>query len=469
MVNTVIGRFRTLDAAKYFEANSEVHLRVSTLYDYCQEELGTSPTSVIDKDAYQTKLFQREVASNCLKKVLDEKRLRIDQWDKEEVDQEKKSTTIPRVIDKPDLIEHFVDLICSEIGVTIKGRDLVNNRKRYVESEKPLSRLHGHLTQNERSVVFDVFVEYNRQMFEEYEVLDSDDIALSVLGHFRTPLWEMKRKRSGYDFLLVDEAQLFNENERLLFHLLTKGDKSYLPIALALDEAQELRGAISAGFGRLGIENISNQMLNTVHRSTKEILSLAFFVIQRTTDLFTTEFPDFTSGTLSLASSDHPLASKPKVINQGETANLPKALLRVIRELRRINTRQIAIIVHADKYWNEIEEFFMKGNRELNVHIQLKRGETIERNHPIIVIARPETVGGQEYDAVICVGLEKGILPPNVGPHSGLSATLEQQAYREMYLSFTRARYQLIIMISKDAQLSPVLGNAVRAGYISQE
>ena len=454
MANTVRNRFMTLGASEFLNPGSSQYREISTLFEYCRSNLDLPFTSIIDKDAHQTKAYQREMVLDCTNRVF-----------KNNIDEVSKSPLFSQLLEK-DYLVAFVDLISSEIAVTIKGRDLTNSRNRYVESEKPLSRLHHLLSQSERRILFDIYVAYHHLVFEQHEVLDSDDVALTLLGRLRTPLWEMKRRKHGFDFVFVDETQLFNENERLLFSFLTKGDRDYIPIVLALDEAQELRGAVSSGFGILGIENLSNQMLYSVHRSTRGILALAFFIIQRTTDLFSTEFPDFTSDTVTLVPDDHPLAKDPKLVVRGESPNISKSVLKEVRALRKEKIKQIGIVVHSEKYWAEIQDLLMGDRKQLNLIVHTTRGEAFDPKQSVIVLTRPESVGGQEFDAVISVGLEKGMVPRNVSNHGGLSAALEQQALREMYLAFTRARYRLIIVNSKESTPNSVIQAAINAGLI---
>jgi superfamily I DNA/RNA helicase len=354
-------------------------------------------------------------------------------------------------------------MLVSEIGVAIKGMGLTSDRKKYVGSERPLTRLHGALNQTERDIVFDIYQEYNRIISEEYEVLDADDVAITLLAHLKTPLWEIKRKKFGFDFVFVDETQLFDQNERQLFRLLTKRSSGNLPIALALDQAQELRGALSTGIGLLGIEGVASETLTTVHRCTPSILKLAFFVIQRTTDLFTPEFPDFTRHTTTVVAEDHPLAKVPRLIMREESASLGKTILREVRSLRR-NLRQIAVVIHPEKYWPEILKVLT--SQDLPLVVFTRRGESVVSNTPVVVLTKPDNVGGQEFDAVISVGLEYGVVPPLVEGHIGLSEALEQQSLREMYLVFTRARYQLIIINSKHSTPTHTIKLAIESQLV---
>ena len=81
------------------------------------------------------------------------------------------------------------------------------------------------------------------------------------------------------------------------------------------------------------------------------------------------------------------------------------------------------------------------------------------------MLGRPDTIGGQEFDAVLAIGLEQGVVPPRV-VNQALAVALEQQALREMYVSFTRARYRLIVINSHRSAPTSILADAVKMGYI---
>lgn len=456
MMENVWGRFVNLRADEFLTEGNPQELHVSTLSELGTEHLGLDIGSIIDKDAYGTRLFQLDTVKDCLEEVLTKTKIDFDEC-----------PLLNQVVKNKDIIDVFSLLVSAEIGIAIKGHNLSDNRRKYVDSEQRLSRLHGAITRCEREIIFDVFQAYHNILFEQMELLDSDDLAISYLGSLKTPLWQMKRKKVGYDFVFVDETQLFNENERRIFPLLSKGDKSYVPVALSLDESQELNGAISAGFGRLGIEFIADENLYAVHRSTKDILALAFHIIQYTTDLFGNEFPDFTTNTVSIVPDDHKLANKPTLVTSKEPKNLSKFILKQISFIRKQNIRQIAVIIHADRYWSEIVDGLKKERSDLV--ILTRRGEKLNAETPMTVLSRPESVGGQEFDAVIAVGIEQGLVPPTVDDHhGGLLVAFEQKALREMYLSFTRARYQLLIANNYGSVPSTLLKTAISTGLLTE-
>jgi UvrD/REP helicase N-terminal domain len=454
MAQTVSDRFRALGAEEFL-TNKHQTIVISTLSEYGRKLISLPETTLIDKDAYKTKAFQLEQVKIALRAAIDGKAEIVS-----------RSALLRQVRDSDVLFDIFALLAMAEISTVIKGRGLVDDEKRYTDAEAPLSRLHRILNPKERSVVFDCFRGYNRVIFEEYEMLDSDDMALTLSGRLRTPLWSLKRRTEGFDFVFVDEAQLFNENERRLFPYLTKGTTRHIPIALALDEAQEPFGFSTAGLATLGITDIENENLPSIHRSTREIVDLAFYVIQQTTDLFGADFPDFTNAGSGMVPSTHPLAAPPVIVTCNEEANsYTRFLLRLVQRLRAKNIRQIAIICHHESYWTDLVRG-LEASR-LPYHIIAQRGEKINPDQPLVILSRPALIGGQEFDAVVLVGLEQGLVPPRVADNPALAAALEQQVLREIYLALTRARYRVIATLNRGAGPNAILTEAVRRSLIA--
>lgn len=456
MREKVRDRFRILLQEELPNNGDKEVLDVSTLADYGREELGLEIASLIDTDASEAKAFQLEQVTTALQQCLSK-----------EVALVKSSALLSDVCDNPELQEVFARLVMAEISIAIKGHGLtLEDRKRYVESEFSLSRLHGALSARERQFVYCVFAEYHRSVFETYQVLDSDDVALSLLGRLRTPLWQLKRKVLGYDYIFVDETQLFNENERRIFSFLTRDNTAHVPIALALDEAQQVYGQTSAGLATLGIKDITNESLPSIHRSTRSIVQLAFFVIQRCTQLFNADFPDFTRIGEGMLPDDHPLAQAPRYRVAAPDQHVADLVVSTVHELRHDNFRQIAVVCHAEQYWEGLRKALSEAS--LPLYVLEQRGEKLPLEQPLTALARPEQIGGQEFDAVILVGLEQGIVPPRVGANDSLAAAVEQQALREIYLTITRARYAVVVALSYRSALTPILREAANRQLLAR-
>jgi superfamily I DNA/RNA helicase len=367
-----------------------------------------------------------------------------------------------QVAEDEDLFNVFSTLVVAEISNAIKGRGLIDNEKQYVNSETALSRLHGLLNTREREIIYTCFKKYHAIIFDEYELLDSDDIALSLAGRLRTPLWQLKRKTDGFDFIFVDEAQLFNENERRVFPLLSNSRTSHTPIALALDEAQDLFAFSNAGLATLGILDVEDENLPSNHRSTREIIDLAFYVIQQTTDLFSPDFPDFKRIEEVSVSSDQPLAAPPTIVTcHDEQPSFGRFAVKQVQKLRAGNVRQIAVVCHAETYWQELLDAFRASG--LPLHLIEQRGEKLSPDQPLVVLSRPPFIGGQEFDAVFSIGLEQGVVPPRIVDNVALSSAVEQQVLREMYLVISRARFRYIVLLNKRS-----IPNAIIEGALSE-
>ncbi|MCK9798359.1 UvrD-helicase domain-containing protein [Pseudomonas sp. MAFF 302030] len=453
MKSKVLQRFEVLAGDKFDLV--EKNITVTTLSEYCRSKLGLEMDSILDPDATDAKLYQLQQIQEALRQEKEKHLAKIN-----------KSTLLSSVYNNSDLREVFAKLVLAEISIAIKGHGYEQEKRRYVESEKSLSRFHGILNKEEREFVFNMFEWYHSEVFEKYGCLDPDDIALSLFGSIKTPVWRLRRKKEGFDYIFVDEAQLFNENERRLFSLLSNDTTSHIPIALALDEAQSFYGQSNAGLATLGIKDISNQSLDSIRRSTLEIAKLAFFVIQRSTNLFSSDFPDFTCiESFSVPTKDKRFG---KPIIEKEAQDSPgfgKFILRRVREMRAENIRQIAIICHIESYWSLIENELSRA--DLPFQILRERGEKIKSDQPAIVLCRPAQVGGQEFDAVIIVGLEKGALTVKENP--ALESAIEQQMIRETYLSVTRARYKVIFALAKLSVENELINDAVAAGLVIRQ
>lgn len=426
--------------------------KITTLSEYCRSELQLEIDALLDKDASDARKFQ-------LEQIL----FILEEFKKTKLELINKSQALTEAYKNTSSLNILASLILIEISIAIKGNGLENDRIKYVQSEKSLSNLHGNLAQEDRNFIFDVFDDYHNIIFHSYGVLDPDDLAITLHGSLKTPLWRLQRKKRGFDYIFVDEAQLFSENERKIFALLSKDPNRNIPIALALDEAQSLYGASGAGYSAIGIKDISNQMLDSVHRSSMDILKLAFFIIQRSTNLFSIDFPDFTKNEFKATQKEEGKIEKPRIERESqESSAFSKFILKRVRELRKSQNRQIAVICHDESYWIHLENDLK--NSDLPFQVIRERGEKIKSDQPHVVLCRPAQVGGQEFEAVIIVGLES---TNHMNDNLTLASAIEQQMIREAYLSITRAKYRVIFAISKNGKENEILQQAIQAGLIS--
>lgn len=462
LAESLHARFAVLGGERFTQKGAPQELAIKTLSEYAQEELKLEDTIIIDKDAYETKLFQIEQVADAIDDELAAR---------PSPESELGSAYITALLySQPSLKPIFCQLISAEISTAIKGHGLTGDRQRYIYADRALSRLHRVMNTFDRDFVFSVFRRYHREVFEINGYLDTDDIALTLFGNLNTPLWRLKRQSNGYDAVLVDETQLFNENERRIFHLLTRRQTAPQSIALAIDEGQEFFGQSTAGLSALGIADIEEERLPANHRSTKEIVDLAFFVISKSTDLFGPGFPVYSTDAATVSSSDSRVSPPRLDTASGSAKSIGSYVANRIEELRRSNIVSICVVVHAEVYWQTVlEEVRAKVGRTKDHFEELtRRGQAVPDNAPTIAVARPAHVGGQEFEAVIAVGLEYGVTPPRVVGNDALEAALFQQTVREMYLSLSRARYRVMIVNAAGSAPNEILKEALARGLVAE-
>ena len=83
------------------------------------------------------------------------------------------------------------------------------------------------------------------------------------------------------------------------------------------------------------------------------------------------------------------------------------------------------------------------------------------------MLSRPSYIGGQEFDAVLLVGLEQGIMPPRVVDNPPLSVALEQQVLREVYMAVSRARSRVVVALNKRASPNSIIDEAITANLLN--
>jgi hypothetical protein len=190
--------------------------------------------------------------------------------------------------------------------------------------------------------------------------------------------------------------------------------------------------------------------------------------IQQTTELFGPAFPEF--GVVhTTISEDHDLAAPPRVLRtSADSPNIGRFVAKRVSDLRREKIKRVAVICHSDAYWevlkHELEKRLSSENEKL--YQLLQRGEMLVPTGPICVLTRPPYVGGQEFEAVVSVGLEQGLVPPRVTNNPALENAVYQQALREIYLAISRAQFRYLVILGKDATPTPVIQRAITEGHL---
>lgn len=434
--------------------NDPQFLDVDTLHGWCIRELGLDggPKYVLEDDPLASRERQREILEKVVDEVL--------------------TVTVPvsQTLLSPDfkaLIAgnrgHLIRDIGWEISIRIKGRGFrSSDQKLYVQS--PMKSFIGR-GENEfdRSVIFLIYKKYE-SYFSDAELLDTDDVVLSMAARLTSSLWDRQRRTMGHDFVLVDETHLFNENERRVLPYLTRMRGEYLPLIMTFDEAQSIGGRRSGDLDSLGIGNSERKTLKAVHRSSPHILALARDLIARSSLVFS-EF-DGTNERSAMTGAELKRCSVPRIVHAVGSEGVVAATRRERDDLRDRNYQRIGVIVFDQAVWDGLKNSLE--NVPGGVQIVRERGElraALPRSGTFLMT--PENCGGLEFDAVILVGVDEGIVPPsisNLSPHGYLS--LEEEAYKELYTAVTRAKYQLALVTNRRKGMSPLVRASLGSGHL---
>lgn len=427
-------------------------LDVETLHGWCIRELGLDygPRYVLEADPTTSRQQQRAI----LEEILDESRRH----------------SLNKLISKDfqarldgDRNQLLRDLGW-EIAIRIKGRGFgKGDLRKYADSEMS-SFIGKDETLPDRHFIFHVYQLYEDK-FQSLGLLDTDDVVLSMAHRLITPLWNRQRKDYGYDYVMVDETHLFNENERRVLPYLTRGITEYLPLVMTFDEAQSIGGRRSVGLTESGIGNSERQNLTYVHRSSPDIFRLASYFVDASPLIFS-QFA--TQPAVLMSRSELRRCRKPEIVYGATDERLLDEIVAACQHLRDHNNQRIGIIVFDSELLKSLSEKIPQ--RIGAVHYVKERGELRAAvPMPGAYIMSPEACGGLEFDSVILAGVDEGRTPPpmgNLGRQGYLA--MEEEAFTELYTAITRAKYRLILACDSRRGLSSLVKPALAAGLLQE-
>lgn len=297
----------------------------------------------------------------------------------------------------------------------------------------------------DRVFVFSVYESLLKELIDR-EAITTDQFILDSIRVLETFSWRMRKETEGYDFIFVDELQLFDPQERAVLELLARSKRG-VPFVTAEDPSQ---GVFSSLNGRHNTPADETVYLDTVHRFNRDIFEFISFIYRK-----------FPLNATPLRADHNPTddSRKPKVITCENSmlalesaAEETQSLTREAKALERIC---IATLGDCD---TDLAEKLV--GRGLNV-TRLSGFDDIEQlsySKKSIVVSPWEYVGGTQFSYVIVV--TAGISPP-------LSQFSRLREMISVYLSCSRAKDRLIIVC--DSYVPNVLLEACELGFAVKE
>lgn len=128
----------------------------------------------------------------------------------------------------------------------------------------------------DRGFVLGVYRDFIRILIDRASIT-TDQFVLDSIRVLETFTWRMRKETDGYDYILVDELQLFDSQERSALELLGRARKG-VPFITAEDPSQGVFATLHSS--RVAVAN-QTVYLDTVHRFDKEIFDLISFIYQK--------------------------------------------------------------------------------------------------------------------------------------------------------------------------------------------
>lgn len=456
MIETTAGDSQIFDP----EANRQ-SIELTTLQEWCTKYLGSSigQSELLDADAQECKDLQfrfiRDVYMDCSQNDYPTYECICSQKFKSFIENTQQNL--------------LVELIASEISITIKGR-ASSDLERY----KQLPRLEGSIpVENEADFNY-LYLIYERYQdtLVKLGYFDNDDISLTSALQLASPIWKRRRKELGYDVLFIDEVHLFSYNELAIFHSLNRDEKNS-HIIYAIDKTQAIgdRGLTKQQqLNSMGISDNEETKYNTMFRCSPQIVDLAFSVLVSGAEMFLNFDNPLDKVNYSFTSEEERKAKIPEykfyATDDDMVVNVFKEVDGISKDLEIQKDKILIVSVNQD-----IHQHIIKYASEKNKPIEIlkRRGDisTIKNaaRNMRYVLGYIDYIGGLEFDAVILVGVDKGRVPQNDGKEGTIYQNYEW--HNRMYVAITRAKYAVLILGNKSYTESPLLKRAIDSKRIN--
>lgn len=326
-----------------------------------------------------------------------------------------------------------------------------------------------------------VFVVYQRYIDEllTRNVITNDQVINDYLNYLRGYVWYSARQDQGYDLIFVDELHLFNQQERMVFHRLTRNPKQLPILFMALDPRQSpaetyadfpLDRNVTWGEG-LTTESVFGAVdkpvdLQVVFRFTEQILELLRHLDKAYPALELGEDWRVTVREVSAAAGQGEI---PSLVMHGSADAEALGAIRDAQELaNRGSTALLCLSLESFQQYKDVigkssqlEGRFRRVESRRDVSTTL--GATLRHAKKTVVLSQPHFVAGLQFDHVVLGGCRAGFMEFSPNQDHSLRRFLS-----DMYLGISRARRVVHIHASGGGgNLPNVIEMGLQAGVLS--
>lgn len=339
-----------------------------------------------------------------------------------------------------NLYDEFTGVLAAE-GVAVDDPESI---KKYLSGDRE-DWMPPFTTVGDRRAVLQVYRRFLAKLSDRASIT-TDQFVSDAVRVLETFTWRMRRETEGYDFIFVDELQLFDSQERLALELLGRSHVG-VPFFTAEDPSQGVFAPLHRRQASGGVD--ASVYLDAVHRFDEAIFDLIRFVYQR-----------FPLNTI-------PLRIDPKKSGASKlpTAHFCGSDEEAVALAIDITSETIAAVRGGQRLCivtlGDVDDQLVGGlgNRAVQV-VQLRSFDDVEQlsyTKRAVIVAPWQFVGGTQFSNVIVV--VAGARPTN----TSFGRLRELTA---LYLACSRAAERLDIVCG--LHVPGVVEEAIAAGFIEE-
>lgn len=400
--------------------------------------IGQKKTDVIGDDSSEGRMKSLEIISDVLSKLNLNKHPEVAPWIKDALTASRDSRQ------RLELTINLYDELSGVLTASGVAPDDQESIQKYLDEQRedwmpPFESI------ADRGLVIAIYKSFIQELIDR-AAITTDQFILDSIRILETFTWRMRKETDGYDYIFVDELQIFDPQERSALELLGRS-KNGVPFITAEDPTQGIFSALNsrrADFGNAPV------YLETVHRFNKQIFDFISFIYRQ-----------FPLNALPLRIHDTRGAGRgrPKMYScSDEDAAISKAgvIVESIHQKAGPDDR-ICVATLGDVDSDIVHELTRRGLKVT----RLESFDDVERlaySKRSVVVAPWQFIGGTQFTHVVVLGLQIG------KPNSQFGRLREMIS---VYLSCSRATETLDLICA--SYIPAVIQSAVDEGFLAQE
>lgn len=301
---------------------------------------------------------------------------------------------------------------------------------------------------SEKKTIYNIYTRLMEKLDND-NTQTSDMIFNDYLNYLAGYSWNKKRKIVGYDYIFIDEMQLFNVQEKAVLNYLMRNPKEYPKIVMAMDPKQSVDMIYSdygvtetyKGFD-IGTDTDKEIRLDEAFRYTRRIL-----VFLKHIDL---SYPELGFG------GDWNNNIKNIDSKQGEgvvpflyECTSGKEIQSAMKIAEKISNKRIAILTLQDSLFVQFQNEVVN-NSKYKIIDAMGKSHALKYVRQNIYVSKPSYVIGLQFDVVILVGCY------SIFNQSVSNISFYKRRYlSDLYLGASRAKSGLYLIADAQAPSVP--------------